>query len=137
MKICIIRSMAFTDKMLEVAAQLQAMGHQTVVSGFVDNYAGKSEEDIERLKLEDKHERDAVREFWHKMQDLDAVLCLNFDRKGIAGYIGGNTLMELGFAHVLNLKIFLWNPIPEIEYYKSEIEAVKPVIIVGDLSKIV
>ncbi|PIN76615.1 hypothetical protein COV17_01795 [Candidatus Woesearchaeota archaeon CG10_big_fil_rev_8_21_14_0_10_36_11] len=44
--------------------------------------------------------------------------------------------MEIGFAHVLNQKVFLLNPIPEIPYYKSEIEAVKPVILNGDLSKI-
>jgi uncharacterized membrane protein (UPF0127 family) len=51
----------------------------------------------------------------------DAVLVLNYDRKGIKNYIGGNTLMEIGFAHVLNKKIYLMNPIPEIEFYKSEI----------------
>ena len=41
--------------------------------------------------------------------------------------------MEIGFAYVLNKKIFLMNPIPEIDLYKSEIEATKPVIIKGDL----
>ncbi len=70
------------------------------------------------------------------MQGADAVLVLNLDRHGIPNYIGGNTLMEIGFAHVLNQKIFLYNPIPEIPYYKSEIEAVKPVIINGDLTLI-
>ena len=41
------------------------------------------------------------------MQGADAVLVLNYDKKGIKNYIGGNTLMEIGFAHVLNQKIFL------------------------------
>jgi len=80
---------------------------------------------------------DAIREFWRLMQGADAVLVLNLDKHGIKNYIGGNTLMEIGFAHVLNQKIFLYNPIPEIAYYKTEIEAVKPVVINGDLSKIV
>jgi predicted RNA-binding protein with PUA domain len=44
--------------------------------------------------------------------------------------------MEIGFAHVLNKKIFLMNPIPDIEYYSSEIAAVAPIIIEQDLSKI-
>jgi hypothetical protein len=57
-------------------------------------------------------------------------------RIGIKNYIGGNTLMEMGFAHVLDQKIFLYNPIPEIPYYKSEIEAVKPTVIHGNLSLI-
>jgi len=66
----------------------------------------------------------------------DAILVLNYDRKGIKNYIGGNTLMEIGFAHVLEKKIFLMNPIPDIEYYRSEIEAVRPVIIEQDSDKI-
>jgi len=70
------------------------------------------------------------------MQGADAVLVLNYDKKGIKNYIGGNTLMEIGFAHVLNQKIFLLNPIPEIPFYKTEIEAVKPMIIHGDLARI-
>lgn len=80
--------------------------------------------------------KDAIRDFWKSMQGADAILVTNYDKHGIKNYIGGNTLMEIGFAHVLNQKIFLLNPIPDIPYYKSEIEAVKPVILNGDLSKI-
>ena len=79
---------------------------------------------------------DAIREFWRVMQSADAVLVLNFDKNNIKNYIGANTLMEIGFAHVLNQKIFLWNPIPEMDYCKSEIEAVKPIIIDRDIRKI-
>jgi len=43
--------------------------------------------------------------------------------------------MEIGFAHVLDQKIFLLNPIPEIPFYKTEIGAVKPVILNGDLGR--
>jgi hypothetical protein len=32
--------------------------------------------------------------------------------------------MEIGFAYVLKKKIFLMNPITDIEFYRSEIEAV-------------
>jgi len=55
----------------------------------------------------------------------------------VKNYVGGNTLMEIGFAHILNQKIFMLNPIPEMPYCKSEIEAVKPIIINGDLKKII
>ena len=70
------------------------------------------------------------------MQGGDAILVLNYDKRGIKNYIGGNTLMEIGFAHVLKQKVFLLNQIPEIDFYKTEIESVKPIIINGDLSKI-
>ncbi len=62
---------------------------------------------------------------------------LNYDRKGIRNYIGGNALMEIGFAHVLGKKIFLLNPVPEIEFYRAEIEATKPVVLHGDIGKII
>jgi len=129
--------MQFAEKMLEVRDELTALGHQVFVSGFVDAYIGKSDEEKEVLKLDHKNNYDAIREFWKPMQNGDAILVLNVDKHGIKNYIGGNTLMEIGFAHVLNQKIFLLNPIPEIEFYKTEIEAVKPVIINGDLSKII
>lgn len=90
----------------------------------------------EAIKIKQKMHDDAIREFWKAMQGADAVLVLNLDKNGIANYIGGNTLMEIGFAHVLHQKIFLYHPIPEIPFYKTEIEAVNPIVIDEDLSKI-
>ena len=136
MKVAICASMVFTEKMLEVKKELEKMGHECFVSGFADSYLGKQDKEIEELKLFHKFAKNAIREFWEKIKKADAILVLNYDRKGVKNYIGGNTLMEIGFAHVLDKKIFLLNPIPEIDYYKSEIEAVSPVVINGDLSKI-
>jgi len=65
----------------------------------------------------------------------DAVLVINYDKNGIKGYIGGNTLMEIGLAFFLKKKIYLLNKIPELSY-KEEILGVKPIIISGDLTKI-
>ncbi|MEK7094820.1 MAG: hypothetical protein AAB886_01805, partial [Patescibacteria group bacterium] len=70
------------------------------------------------------------------MQVVDAVLALNLDRKGIPNYIGGNTFLELGFAHVLDKKIYLFNPVPDIHFYDTEIIAMRPVILNGDLARI-
>jgi len=136
MKIGIIGSMQFTEKMIEVRDQLRKLGHEAFLTDLHDAFIGKSDEEKEKIKIDQKNNLDAIKEFWRAMQGAAAVLVLNFDKHGIKNYIGGNTLMEIGFAHVLNQKIFLWNPIPEIPYYKSEIEAVKPVIINGDLSLI-
>ena len=128
--------MVFTEKMLEVRNKLENLGHEAFVSKFAEAYLGKTDKEIETLTLYHKNERDAIRAFWEVIKVSDAVLVLNYDRRGISNYIGGNTLMELGFAHVLKKKIFLMNPIPEIEYYKSEIEAVRPVILNEILERI-
>lgn len=136
MKIGIIGSMQMTERMLELRNKLKDLGHDAFITNFADSFVGKSDEEKEKIKIEQKNNQDAIREFWNLMQGADAVLVANYDKNGIANYIGGNALMEIGFAHVLNQKIFLLNPVPEIPFYKSEIEAVKPVIINGDLSLI-
>jgi len=136
MKIGIIGSMQFTDKMLEVKDKLREFGHDAFVTDLHKAMIGKTDEEIETIKLYQKNNKDAIREFWRTMQGADAVLVLNYDKNGIKNYVGGNTLMEIGFAHILNQKIFMINPIPEMPYCKTEIEAVKPIILDGDLSLI-
>ncbi len=136
MKIGIIGSMQFTDKMLEYREKLKALGHEAFITDLHKTLVGKTDEEIEKIKLHQKNNLDAIREFWRMMQGADAVLVLNLDKNNVKNYVGGNTLMEIGFAHVLNQKIFMLNPIPEMPYCKSEIEAVKPVILNNDLTKI-
>ncbi len=108
MKIGIVGSMQFTDKMLEVRDKLQELGHNAFVTDLHKAMVGKADDEIEKIKLHQKYNMDAIREFWRAMQGADAVLVLNYDKNGIKNYIGGNTLMEIGFAHVLNQRIFLW-----------------------------
>ncbi|MDD3487231.1 MAG: hypothetical protein PHF35_02550 [Candidatus Moranbacteria bacterium] len=128
--------MQYTEKMVEVRDRLAALGHDAFVTDLHKPFIGKSDEEKERIKLYQKYNKDAIREFWNAMQKANAVLVLNLDKNGEKNYIGGNTFLEIGFAHILNQKIFLYNPIPEIPYYKTEIIAMKPIVINRDLSLI-
>jgi hypothetical protein len=136
MRIGIVGSMHFTEKMIEVKDDLLKIGHAAYLTSLAGEFIGKSDEEKEIIKIYQKKKKDAIREFWNLMQGGDAILVLNLKRKGIEDYIGGNTLMEIGFAYILNQKIFLYNPIPNIDIYKTEIEAVNPIIINGDLYRI-
>lgn len=136
MRIGVIGSMQYTERMIDLRDKLIALGHDAYVTTLASPFIGKTDDEKEKIKLDQKYNLDAIREFWNLMQGADAVLVANYDKHGIKHYIGGNTLMEIGFAHVLNQKIFLLNPIPDIPYYKSEIEAVKPIILNGKLSLI-
>ncbi len=133
MRIGIAGSMQFTERMLAVRAMLKSFGHDAFVTDLHEAFIGKSDEEIEIIKIDQKQNQDAIREFWNAMQGADALLVLNYDKHGIENYIGGNTLMEIGFAHVLGQRIYLLNPIPDIPYYRTEIEAVKPTILNDDL----
>lgn len=136
MKIGIAGSMQFTEKMIDVYTQLEELGHEPFMSSFADSYVGRSADEIESRKLIDKNDHDAIREFWEPMQDAQALLVLNYDKEGIKNYIGGNAFLEMGFAHVLDQKIYLINPIPDMPFYGTEIIAMKPINIGGDLTKI-
>ena len=136
MKIGVAGSMQFTEQMIDVCKQLEQLGHTTFMSKFKNNYVGKTDAEKEAQKLQDKYEHDAIREFWQPMQTADALVVVNLDKNGIANYIGGNSFLEMGFAHVLNIPIYLLNPIPKMPHYETEIIAMKPVVVNGDLEKI-
>lgn len=132
MKIVFCGSMAFAAKMLELKDGVENLGHRAVLPDTAAAHAAG------RVSMENKEEKivnDSIRKHYEKIRESDAILVLNFDKNGIAGYIGGNSFLEMGFAHVLNKKIFLLNPIPAIGY-ADEIEAMKPVILNGDLTRI-
>ncbi len=137
MTITICGSMKFHEEMRDVKAQLERMGHTVFVPksiGLMDTVGYVHPEDDEE-RITAKIEHDFIRAHFKKVQDADAILVLNYDKKGIANYIGGNTFLEIGLAFWLGKKIFLLNLIPEMDY-KTEMHAMQPVILAGDLAKI-
>src|SRR3989344_7092231 len=134
MRIAIIGSMQFSDKMLEFKHKLLGLGYETSVSEFVDSMLGKTAEEQEKLKIQQKNNDDAIKKDCQRLENADAVLVLNFNKDGVQNYIGGNTFLEVGYAHILNKKIFLLNPVPNISFYNTELEAFKPIILNGDFS---
>ena len=136
MRVGVAGSMQFTEEMVRVCEELEELGHETFMSKFKDNYIGKTDEEKETQKLHDKYTHDAIREFWGPMQKADALVVVNLDKHDIKNYIGGNSFLEMGFAHVLNQRIYLLNPIPDMPYYGTEIIAMNPVVLHGDFTKV-
>ncbi|MBN1377221.1 hypothetical protein JW949_02710 [Candidatus Woesearchaeota archaeon] len=132
MKIAICGSVSFAKEMLEIKKKLEAQNYNVVVPSGIEKYADGS------LNVETKWEKiefDVIRAYFEEIKKNDAILVINKDKNNIKNYLGGNSLIEIAFAHVLNKKIFLLNPIPEMNY-SDEIEAMKPIVINGDLSRI-
>ena len=65
----------------------------------------------------------------------DAALVANFDKNGVVGYIGANTLIEMGVAFYRKKPIYVLNSIPEMSY-TEEILGMQPIVVNGDLAKI-
>ena len=136
MKIVICGSMTFSRKMLEVAEKLKQSGHEVILPRNAENYATRSlKEEISSESSKNKREHNLIKKYYNEIKDSDAVLIINEDKNNIPSYIGGNSFLEIGFAHVLNKKIFLYNNIPEM-IYTDEIKAIQPIILNGNLNKI-
>lgn len=136
MKIAVVGSMTVVEKMLEIKSKLEKRGDQVFLSKFAYEYINLPKEEIEKQTIYDKNNNDGLKELSALIKDVDAILALNYDKNGIKNYIGGNTFLELGYASILEKKIYFMNPIPDM-LYTSELEAMKPVILNEDLSKII
>ena len=142
MKITICGSSAFRQQMVDYQEKLEQMGHKAIIHPHYVQFVKEGRRDIlDRIDKGEhaqvKKENDYIRWYHKAIKDSDAVLILNFEKKGIKNYIGGNTLMEIGFAHVNDKKVFLLNDIPEEGVsYVDEIKAMTNVVLNGDLNKI-
>ncbi len=136
MKIALCHSMQYAEKAIKTAEWFKSHGHEAFASTFSAEFRGLDDEQAEELKLKQKYEQDAMREHWDTIKKCDKVLVLNYEKSGIAGYIGGNSFLEMGFAYILNKPIYLLNPIPKMPYYETEIIAMKPTILHRNLKNI-
>ena len=142
MKIAICGSLSFSKEMGETKDTLIKLGFAPqvpfsavkILNGeFSQVEIDESKEDGSFYKTAIKN--DGIRRWHNVIKECDAILVLNFDKKGIKNYIGGNSFLEIGFAYVMDKKIYLLNPIPEVSY-KDEIMTMQPIILNGDLNKI-
>lgn len=131
MKIAICGSMVHASAMMAAQETLEAQGYEierpNVKEGeFVDGA---------RAVLSDSDKRQYIDEHFAKIDASDAVLVINEAKNGVDGYIGGNTLLEIGRAYAQGLEIFLLHPVPEVSY-SDEIRSMQPVVLNGDLANI-
>jgi hypothetical protein len=146
MKITICGSIAFFQEMLEIKRKLEELGHEVKLpptevpdeNGQMISVAKYYE--LRKTTNDDtswvwEHKEIAMRNHFEKEVWADTVLVLNFDKKDIAGYVGANTLIEMGVAMYLQKPIYMLNPLPEMEC-KEEILGMHPIVINGDLNLI-
>lgn len=128
--------MQFHDEMKQVKRNLNALGFEVLVPSELDNLENNesymtSDED----RINAKIEFNFIKEHFKKVELADAILILNYEKKNIPGYIGGNTFLEMGYAFGLGKKVYLLNPIPQMDYY-TEMVAIQPIILNGNLKMI-
>ncbi len=148
MRITICGSIAFYAEMERVKVDLEALGHEVAIPLLADEvptemgggrkvYFGKYVEEnggtdafpVGHALWDMKGS--AIRAHYEKIDWCDAILVVNPEKRGMAGYIGGNTLIEIGVAFYQKKPIYIMNDISSELSYKQEILGMKPVFIEG------
>lgn len=128
--------MTVSEEMVKAEKKLKKSGYKIILPKSTYEYAKmKNFDKMHSESTRNKIEYGLIRDYYNQIKDSDAILVINVERKNIKGYIGGNSFLEMGFAFVLNKPIYLLNKIPEMSY-RDEIEAMNPIILNGNLSKI-
>ena len=153
MKITICGSIGFYKEMESARDQLIKLGHEVKIPELALEvpkefgagkkvYFGKFIEEnggIDAFPVGHKIwnlKEGAIRDHYEKIEWADAILVINEEKRSIKGYVGGNTLIEIGVAFYLKKHIYILNPVSSELSYKQEILGMKPVLLNGDLSKL-
>ena len=135
MKIIICGSISVADEITAVQKELEKMGHEVEIPEGVKHAELRQIDKPLKEMAEVKIKYDLIRGYYEKMKNYEVVLVVNPEKKNIPGYIGGNTLIEMAFAHILNKRLYCLYPVPNLSY-TSEILAMQPKILNGDLNTV-
>ncbi len=121
--------MQFKAEIIAAKGQLEALGYSVLTPEL-------SEKSVEYTNLPIAEQRAAKRTFiqnhFSRIAQSDAILVLNYEKKGIAGYIGSNTLMEIGVAFNLGKEIYLLHELAP-QGCTEEVMALATTVLNGDL----
>lgn len=129
--------MSFYKEMRSWQHDLELRGHEVRVpvgtdeEPPVEGRPGITKNELIAAKIE----YDFIRKHFQNIEWADAILILNYKKKDIDGYIGGNTFLEMGYAFGLRKKIFVLYAIPPMDY-ESEMHAMQPILVNGDINAI-
>jgi hypothetical protein len=135
MKIFLICSKKFYDKIPTIKIQLEKLGHIITLPNCYDD---PTTEDKYREISNEAHSNwkaDMLRHSTDVINENDAVLVLNFEKNGVDNYIGGATFLEMYDAFRLNKKIYIYNDIPE-GILRDEVIGFSPTVLKSNLDKI-
>lgn len=124
-----------------VVNRLKQLGYEVVLPNYFDD--PMIEEKIKNDMTKEEHVefcRESFKTSKEKVKNTDITLVLNLDKEKdgevYKNYIGGATFLEIYDSYKEEHPIFLYNDIPEGMLY-DEIEGMNPIILNGDLFKII
>lgn len=139
MKILIVCSTTFYDKIDKIKTELETKGHIITPPNCYD--APVTSDDHKEMSEEEylNFFRDMYYESRDKVNTVDAILVLNYSKEKngqiLENYIGASTFLEMYEAFMNNKKIYMINGYPNNMLY-DEIKGFAPIILNGNLNLI-
>ena len=128
--IAVCGSMAHKAQWLPIIDELRRAGYRVSTPDLSESvdWSNISDEQVivEKGRL--------VRRHFANIERALVVLVANFEKNGVEGYIGTNTLLEMGAGFVFEKPIYLYNPVPQ-QHGREEILALEPMVLHADLSR--
>src|SRR3989338_5894188 len=101
MKITICSSLSFHKKVLELGEKLKSLGHEALIPLGVEQFeqGGLTPADVEAMKnngsmFEFVTKYDLISKHFSKIENSDAILVVNEEKRKQKNYIGANTFLE-------------------------------------------
>ncbi len=129
MKIALCSSAKFFEKLWNIKKSLEERKYEVFLPSMKD-YHHLEEDALAKIQY------DLINEHFRKIKQSDAIYVANYDKNGIAGYIGGSSFLEMGLAFYRKLPIFLLNNIPPQISYREELIALMPIVVGEDWDKL-
>jgi hypothetical protein len=139
MVITICASVSFYRQAIAIQERLQQNGFTVLMPQTAEKMKQSGDFDVSHYKTwfadagDYGKKAELIRAHFEKVARGDAVLVLNYEKHGVANYIGGNVLMEMALAFWLRKPIFILNEIPEESTFEEEIKGMMPVVLHGDI----
>jgi hypothetical protein len=137
--ITICSSANFYRQAVDTQEQLEKRGYSVLVPVTATKMKESGDFDVSHYKTwfadENDYDKKAalMRAHFDEVVKGDAILVLNYEKRGIQNYIGGNVLMEMAIAFHLKKPIFIMNELPTESAFEEEIKGMLPVVLHGKL----
>jgi ABC-type phosphate transport system auxiliary subunit len=134
MKITISASMSFAVEIKKVQLFLEKAGHEVFIPSETDDHLNNKDLKEISSEIAHSHFQKLMKSHFDKIKKSDALIVLNYDKRGISGYIGSSTFCEINSALAEGVKIYLLNSIPDIPYISEDLHCLNIEILNNDLS---
>lgn len=122
MHIVLCGSMSAATSMMKVSGELLMLGHTVTMPANIREHA----DGVFIENATEKKELDVFKKYFKEIQNADAILVCNEPKGDQQNYIGPNSLLEMGFAYVLDKAIYVLHDLP-VSNFRDEIDAMHPI----------